>query len=259
MVPNHDSNFAAYTNSVLQQSPASGSSNSRSDDHISASHPHTPPMPAFSVPSDTSSHDGRQTSTKSPSFPAQGTTRSSASLISNPDPRSTRKRSNTDSMFYSFDILRSDPSSPSLQHIASSAYPNRGVHPTSHNPRARPSEGSVPAFRVVVASPPDTLQHPTCYELRSSTASSGSESIRRPINLRSGPEGSSMISFPVLGPAVAQGSDSGNITDSDDDELSGPNSTKRHVCPTCFKRFNRPSSLRIHVNTHTGATRTLFC
>ena len=30
---------------------------------------------------------------------------------------------------------------------------------------------------------------------------------------------------------------------------------KKHVCPTCLKRFNRPSSLRIHVNTHTGATR----
>ncbi|CAA7268711.1 unnamed protein product [Cyclocybe aegerita] len=31
-------------------------------------------------------------------------------------------------------------------------------------------------------------------------------------------------------------------------------SEKKHACPTCFKRFNRPSSLRIHVNTHTGAT-----
>ncbi|KAJ7483948.1 hypothetical protein B0H11DRAFT_2192938 [Mycena galericulata] len=29
---------------------------------------------------------------------------------------------------------------------------------------------------------------------------------------------------------------------------------KKHVCSTCGKRFNRPSSLRIHVNTHTGAT-----
>jgi len=30
---------------------------------------------------------------------------------------------------------------------------------------------------------------------------------------------------------------------------------RKHVCSTCFKRFNRPSSLRIHLNTHTGATR----
>ncbi|OSX60659.1 hypothetical protein POSPLADRAFT_1083434, partial [Postia placenta MAD-698-R-SB12] len=29
---------------------------------------------------------------------------------------------------------------------------------------------------------------------------------------------------------------------------------KRHICPYCHKRFNRPSSLNIHINTHTGAT-----
>ncbi|KAF9264427.1 hypothetical protein L218DRAFT_862976, partial [Marasmius fiardii PR-910] len=29
---------------------------------------------------------------------------------------------------------------------------------------------------------------------------------------------------------------------------------KKHVCPTCSKRFSRPSSLKIHVNTHTGET-----
>ncbi|GJE97242.1 zinc finger protein [Phanerochaete sordida] len=28
---------------------------------------------------------------------------------------------------------------------------------------------------------------------------------------------------------------------------------KKHSCPHCHKRFNRPSSLSIHVNTHTGA------
>lgn len=31
---------------------------------------------------------------------------------------------------------------------------------------------------------------------------------------------------------------------------------KRHTCPHCNKRFNRPSSLKIHLNTHTGAKRT---
>ncbi|KAJ6556044.1 hypothetical protein B0H19DRAFT_865000, partial [Mycena capillaripes] len=28
---------------------------------------------------------------------------------------------------------------------------------------------------------------------------------------------------------------------------------KRHVCLLCHKRFNRPSSLGIHHNTHSGA------
>ncbi|KAJ7603883.1 hypothetical protein DFH06DRAFT_922888, partial [Mycena polygramma] len=28
---------------------------------------------------------------------------------------------------------------------------------------------------------------------------------------------------------------------------------KRHVCTECGKRFARPSSLNLHINTHTGA------
>ncbi|KAJ7596295.1 hypothetical protein C8J56DRAFT_1020955 [Mycena floridula] len=48
---------------------------------------------------------------------------------------------------------------------------------------------------------------------------------------------------------------SDDLSDEGDDSLHpGSDSSKRHVCPTCNKRFNRPSSLRIHVNTHTGAT-----
>jgi hypothetical protein len=50
--------------------------------------------------------------------------------------------------------------------------------------------------------------------------------------------------------------------DASDDGDSGSNSgdnnnnnSRRHVCTTCNKRFNRPSSLKIHLNTHTGATR----
>ncbi|KAF9022809.1 hypothetical protein BDZ89DRAFT_956255, partial [Hymenopellis radicata] len=29
---------------------------------------------------------------------------------------------------------------------------------------------------------------------------------------------------------------------------------RKHTCALCKKKFNRPSSLRIHMNTHTGAT-----
>ncbi|KAK7001713.1 hypothetical protein R3P38DRAFT_2558601, partial [Favolaschia claudopus] len=28
---------------------------------------------------------------------------------------------------------------------------------------------------------------------------------------------------------------------------------KKYVCKQCGKRFSRPSSLKIHINTHTGA------
>ncbi|OCH93540.1 hypothetical protein OBBRIDRAFT_823982 [Obba rivulosa] len=37
------------------------------------------------------------------------------------------------------------------------------------------------------------------------------------------------------------------------EQAENPSDEKRHRCPHCSKRFNRPSSLNIHVNTHTGA------
>ncbi|KAF7304063.1 hypothetical protein MIND_00637800 [Mycena indigotica] len=44
-----------------------------------------------------------------------------------------------------------------------------------------------------------------------------------------------------------------DLADGDIDDEAGM-SARKHICPTCQKRFNRPSSLRIHINTHTGAT-----
>lgn len=81
----------------------------------------------------------------------------------------------------------------------------------------------------------------------------------------------SVISFPLSGsssPIITSARDHKRIVGKQDSYSSGEASdqgdgkaaadcgdnTKRHVCPTCSKRFNRPSSLRIHVNTHTGAT-----
>ncbi|KAJ7277419.1 hypothetical protein C8J57DRAFT_1309173 [Mycena rebaudengoi] len=49
----------------------------------------------------------------------------------------------------------------------------------------------------------------------------------------------------------------GSYSDLRDDAAEGDASDggegKKHVCPTCAKRFNRPSSLKIHANTHSGA------
>jgi uncharacterized Zn-finger protein len=162
-------------------------------------------------------------------------------------------------MFYSFDILRSDPSSPSLQHIASSAtYPNRAACPTSQNPRAHASDGSAPAFRVAVAAN-DAVERPTeshgSQGYTRTSADHTPESVRAQINPESG---SGCSSFPAFGSMALRRIHTGDVSDSDDDELSASNTGKRHVCPTCFKRFNRPSSLKIHVNTHTGATRKYF-
>lgn len=158
-------------------------------------------------------------------------------------------------MFYSFDILRSDPSSLSLQHIASSAtYPNRTIHPASQNPHTSLSGGSIPAFRVAVAStsgPRHRLTDSHGPRGYAQSPDNHAESIRVDSN-----SGSGCSSFPAFGSAAVRSLHSGEISDSDDDELSASSHGKKHICPTCFKRFNRPSSLKIHVNTHTGATRT---
>ncbi len=37
-----------------------------------------------------------------------------------------------------------------------------------------------------------------------------------------------------------------------------PDDDRRHGCGICHRRFNRPSSLMIHMNSHTGAQRTCF-
>ena len=163
-------------------------------------------------------------------------------------------RSKSGSMFYSFDILKSDPSSPSLQHIASSAtYGNRALYHNGQNIRSISSDGSTPTFRIAVTASSDTTQDSTIPDSRGYTTSDNR------VDKQPGSQsGSGCLSFPVFGSAPVRRNQCGEVSDSDDEDLSASNSGKRHICSICLKRFNRPSSLKIHVNTHTGVTRKHF-
>jgi uncharacterized Zn-finger protein len=46
--------------------------------------------------------------------------------------------------------------------------------------------------------------------------------------------------------------------DADSDCQWHGDNDKRHVCKTCGKGFNRPSSLKIHANKHSGAQRAFL-
>ncbi|KAJ3570406.1 hypothetical protein NP233_g4422 [Leucocoprinus birnbaumii] len=49
--------------------------------------------------------------------------------------------------------------------------------------------------------------------------------------------------------------DDPELSDEDTPSTGAPSGIPRkHICPICRKAFNRPSSLKIHYNTHTGAT-----
>ena len=158
-------------------------------------------------------------------------------------PHAADHRKRSASQIYSFDVLRSDPMSSSLQHLTSSGSPPS--HPSSSQQHRGPTSSSS-EFRVSV--PP-----------------SAAANIHSPQGQRSGPQrrdsdpaSPAMISFPVSRPPASKSSKHTPSEEASDDEIPGESAGKKHICPTCLKRFNRPSSLRIHVNTHTGATRKNF-
>jgi len=124
-----------------------------------------------------------------------------------------------------FCILRSDPSLPSLKHVASSATTS------SCDP---PHTGSSGSDFVASGSRPLLVNHTALSNATPSSPPSSTSSkstVTRPKEL--------LI----------------ERTPHDSEDLSDDGDDKRHTCTRCNKRFNRPSSLRIHMNTHTGATR----
>ena len=183
-----------------------------------------------------------------------------------------------DSPEFSFGVLRSDPTSSSLQHIASSLT----SHPHVRNAASSSSSPSVryaPAFRVSVIPEPPLSLPSSCSGLDNVSHLQPMTTTWEPDALESCLPNYSPPSFPGFRPGfystttsqIGPGGDDvplenasrhgspASIADPDnvsDGELSSTG--KKHTCSTCQKGFNRPSSLRIHVNTHTGATRKLF-
>ncbi|TRM62914.1 hypothetical protein BD626DRAFT_43054 [Schizophyllum amplum] len=156
------------------------------------------------------------------------------------------------------------PYPPRVTHAPSEprSYMDRGiVHRGHESPRTSPAM----PFRIEI---PPADQPPARSRQRSSSTASHGYSLRsavRPSRGRSedyseeplrDAAGASMIfsvpGYSARGPPPPGHREDG-ISASDDEDGAG-DSTKKHVCTMCNKRFNRPSSLRIHLNTHTGAT-----
>ena len=170
-----------------------------------------------------------------------------------------------DSTNCSYNVLRSDPSNSSLEHILTSvSYPHKSSNP-GQVPRLGAGSGLTPTFRVSVSQTSPSSGHLGMHQRQRSSSELSTDGHMVLVYER-GKRGSepsqayATISFPVEETGI-ESTDSriADVTDavSDDGEVSGGAAGKKHICPTCSKRFNRPSSLRIHVNTHTGATRKL--
>ncbi|KAG1782947.1 hypothetical protein EV702DRAFT_234318 [Suillus placidus] len=165
---------------------------------------------------------------------------------------------------YSFnDVLRADLVTSSLEHVASTTtLRSLGTASSQGNPRAGIADRSAPTFRVSKASfvpPPQSQQrhrHMSPGLVYSSSQSPGDDgfTVASPTphvqDTRPHPS-SSVLSFAVSDPP----SYASTIT-INDGRRPYLKSSRKHQCPHCDKRFNRPSSMQIHVNMHTGAKRT---
>ncbi|KAL4264863.1 C2H2-type domain-containing protein [Pleurotus pulmonarius] len=149
----------------------------------------------------------------------------------------------------SYSILHHDPHSGKLENIASNSAYSRGSRSPTSPTRSGMVNGSDPIFRV----PP---LHKVGPQAERPQQGSGSGS---PSSMDVDPR-HMIISFPTapISPAASRYTlvDRSENRDSgvDDSATHGGETGKKHICPVCSSRFNRPSSLRIHINTHTGET-----
>lgn len=142
----------------------------------------------------------------------------------------------TPTLVYSLDVLRLDPCKPSLNHLSSSMTfaSGTGTMQTHIDDSSSPSQikASASGPRVVCRSERSSpLTAPWVYPFPIQ-----SSSTRMSILIDD-------TSYALEhSPNLSQVSEEGH-------------NRRRHVCPTCLMRFNRPSSLHTHLNSHTGATR----
>ncbi|OBZ65392.1 Zinc finger protein C25B8.19c [Grifola frondosa] len=162
---------------------------------------------------------------------------------------------------YSFDVLRPHPLTAHLENVASSASataPPRLANPNAYAGLHSSVSGESfvtsitkarPTFRVQLSpvGAPNALMHPENVN--------GGQIVPQtqmpyPPNYSANP----YLSAPTTsGSAQSLQRLAAQQHPHQQQALGGVTDDKRHRCPHCHKRFNRPSSLRIHVNTHTGA------
>ncbi|KZT23255.1 hypothetical protein NEOLEDRAFT_1180297 [Neolentinus lepideus HHB14362 ss-1] len=180
---------------------------------------------------------------------------------------------------YSFTVLRTDPASASLEHVVSSTNLQDLVthqNPSSGTPCASIAVSRVaPSFRVAVQ--PATPTPPRVekkYRMLVAVDEANPHQERTTIGARnidnSHGDNGTMFSSPSGPPSLSIGTtSSGSYTYTFDltasssfhplvmspqpeREPASRNGGKKHTCRICLKRFNRPSSLKIHETTHTG-------
>ncbi|KAG2134875.1 uncharacterized protein EDB93DRAFT_834794 [Suillus bovinus] len=174
---------------------------------------------------------------------------------------------------YSFNVLRADPLASSLQHIASSTkLRTRATNSSQGKSGSGIANGSTPVFRVSMAPfvlPRQSQQrqkHRSPAPLYSSQIQRDNASFTLPTPIQHVQESRPQPSSSVLSFSVSDPPNSASTVMTNDGRrpylkssdhlttmLHGEGRGKKHQCPHCGKRFNRPSSMKIHVNTHTGA------
>ncbi|KAF7981767.1 hypothetical protein HWV62_31835 [Athelia sp. TMB] len=209
-----------YVTSPPKQRPRSPVRYAAPPAHAQPAKPHYQPQaPREYHPQPPPQHDYPAHASSSRTLSSASSSSSTASARSSPPTSPPQPQT------HSFDVLRADPSGR-LEHIGSSRLP--APAPPAPAPQKRGvANGSVPAFRVSLGGPAPTPAPPA--PRRTTTT----------FPAHPPPTHAGLAKFARDPPSTGGGGR----------DARG----KKHQCPQCPKRFNRPSSLRIHVNTHTGA------